>query len=52
VHDEYAAERNKIGNLRVKVITDYAANYQSMTDELARQLLDESLQHQQQSLKL
>ena len=52
VYDEYAAERKKIGNLRVKVITDYAASYQNMDDTVAKQLLDESIKWQEQTLKL
>jgi hypothetical protein len=52
LHDEYRAEVKKIGNLRVKVITDYAASYETMTDEVAKQLLDESMKFDEQRIKL
>ena len=52
LHDEYRAEVKKIGNLRVKVITDYAASYETMTDEVATQLLDESIKFEEQLIKL
>jgi len=52
LYDEYRAEMKKIGNLRVKVITDYAASYEQMTDATARQLLDESFKFEEQALKL
>jgi GTPase involved in cell partitioning and DNA repair len=52
IHDEYRAEVKKIGNLRVKVITDYAASYETMTDEVAKQLLDESIKFEEQLIKL
>jgi len=52
LHDEYRAEVKKIGNLRVKVITDYAASYETMTDEVAKQLLDESMKFEEQRIKL
>ena len=52
LYDEYRLEMKKIGNLRVKVITDYAASYEQMTDATARQLLDESFKFEEQALKL
>ena len=52
LYDEYRAEAKKIGDLRVKVITDYAANYESMTDEMANKLLDQSMKFEEQSVKL
>ena len=52
LYDEYRAEAKKIGNLRVKVITDYAAAYETMTDEIAKQLLSDSVKFEEQSLKL
>ena len=52
LYDEYVNERRKVGDLRVKVITDYAANYQTMTDELAKSLADESIKYEEKMLKL
>lgn len=33
IYDEYEAERKKLGNARIKVIEDYAANYANLSDE-------------------
>ncbi|MEE4184777.1 MAG: hypothetical protein V2J12_03300 [Gammaproteobacteria bacterium] len=52
LYDEYTAARKKVGNLRVKVITDYAARFESMDEATARQLLDDALRYEQQMLKL
>jgi len=52
LYDEYLAERKKVGDLRVKVISDYAANYLSMTDELAKALRDDMFRFQEQDVKL
>ena len=52
LYDEYVVARRALGDRRVKVITDYAASYGSMTDELARQLADEALDYESDALKL
>ncbi|MGI9290105.1 MAG: hypothetical protein ACR2QG_02380 [Gammaproteobacteria bacterium] len=52
LYDEYVLERRAIGDMRVKVITDYAANYQSMTNEKARQIANESLDYETKKLKV
>ncbi len=52
LYDEYVLERRPIGDLRVKVITDYAANYQTMTNELAKSLADDSIKYEEKKLKL
>ncbi len=52
LYDEYSNERKKLGNLRVQVITDYAANYETMTDELAGSLLNDSVSYDQKLIKL
>ena len=52
LYDEYSAAAKKIANLRVKVITDYAANYGTMTDDVAKQLLNDSIKFEEQTLKL
>ena len=52
LYDEYSAESKKLGDLRVKVITDYAANYGSMTDDLAKRLLDDSVKYRERQIKL
>ena len=52
LYDEYSAEAKKVANLRVNVITDYAANYQTMSDDMAKQLLDEAIKFDEKKLKL
>ena len=52
LYDEYSAEAKKVANLRVKVITDYAANYETMSDDMAKQLLDEAIKFDEKKLKL
>ena len=52
LYDEYSAAAKEIANLRVKVITDYAANYENMSDDLAKQLLDEAIKFDEKKLKL
>lgn len=52
VYDKYAERFKEIGNLRLKVITDYAAAYPDLSDELANQLLKDGLDYQQQLVKL
>jgi hypothetical protein len=52
LYDDYAAERKKLGNLKVKLVTDYAASYDSMTDEIARELLDLSFSYESKLLSL
>jgi len=50
VYDRYAAEVKDIGNLRVKVITDFAASYDNLDDKTANQLLADALKWQDKSV--
>jgi hypothetical protein len=43
LYDEYRAEVGKIGDRRVKLITDFAANRDSMSEDEAMRLLKERL---------
>ena len=43
IYDEYRAEMNKIGDKRVKLITDFAANRESMSEDEGMRLLKERL---------
>ena len=43
LYDEYRAEMNKIGDKRVKLITDFAANRDSMSEDEGLRLLKERL---------
>jgi hypothetical protein len=52
IYDEYVAERNKVGDRRVKLITDYAANRNSMSEDEAMRLLKESLDIDKQRVEV
>jgi Flp pilus assembly CpaF family ATPase len=39
------------GDLRVKVITDYAASYGNLTDDVAKQLIADMLNYQEKVVK-
>jgi hypothetical protein len=43
IYDEYRAEMNKIGDKRVKLITDFAANRNSMSEDEGMRLLKERI---------
>ena len=43
IYDEYRAEIHKLGDRRVKLITDYAANRNSMSEDEAMRLLKEAI---------
>jgi len=50
VYDRYMVEMKAAGDLRVKVITNYAANYDDLSDDMARQLIADSLKYQEKIL--
>ena len=52
LYDEYVNARRALGDKRVGIITDYAANYMEMTDEMAGDLLKRSLAYETNSTKL
>jgi hypothetical protein len=41
IYDAYVAERDVVNDRLVKLVTDYAANYLNMSDEMARALIDD-----------
>jgi hypothetical protein len=43
IYDKYRADINKVGDRRVKLITDYAANRDSMSEDEGNRLLKEAL---------
>lgn len=51
IYNEYAEEIGEVGNLRVQFITDYAANYDSMTNEKAERLLTSYFDYNEKLLK-
>lgn len=52
LYNEYNSELYKVHTERVNIIKDFAANYESMTDEKADALVNRSLAYQTKLLKL
>ena len=45
LYEEFRNEMRIVGDIRVRIITDYAASYNSMTNELAEELLDDYMDY-------
>ncbi len=52
VYREYDLELSKIGDGRLQLIKDYAQNYETMTDEKAKELVDRALRLEAKRTKL
>jgi hypothetical protein len=52
VYDAYQAEKSKLADRRIKVIADYAENFQTLSDEVARDLVDRSIAVQKDAANL
>jgi hypothetical protein len=52
LYDDYAADKKEINDRLVKLITDYAANVDTMTDDFAASVVDDHLDLQGDLLKL
>jgi hypothetical protein len=52
IYREYDLELSKIGDQRVALIKDYAANYETMTDAKAKELADRSFKLEEDRVKL
>ena len=52
VYNEYREEARKVGDKRVKVIRDLAAEFETLDDDRAEKLLRESLDFQAERVKL
>jgi hypothetical protein len=52
IYDEYVADMNKLGDRRVKLITDYAANRNSMSEDEGMRLLKEAIDIDNERLKV
>lgn len=52
VYDSYQADMEKVNKRLVGLIKDYAAHYDKLSDEKAKQLLDESLAIDTEMMKL
>lgn len=48
----YELEQDKLGDARVALIKDYAANYETMVDAKAAELMDKAFKFQEERLKL
>ena len=52
IYDEYAADKKRVNDRLIKIITDYAANFESLSDELATSLVDDHMDLQSDLLKV
>ena len=52
VYDRYQGEFGKLFDRKIKLIQDYAKNYETMSDEVAKKLLDEYMAIEGEYLKL
>ena len=52
VYDAYQKELGKLGDREIKLIEDFAANYETMSDDVAKKLLDDALSIDSDHLKL
>ena len=52
IYDDYAAEKKRVNDRLVKIITDYAANFEDLSDELATSLVKDSMDVQEDLLKV
>ena len=52
IYDDYAADKKRINDRLIKIITDYAANFESLSDELATSLVDDHMDLQSDLLKV
>lgn len=52
VFDAYQEEKNKLGDRRIEVIETYAANFEDLSEDVAKDLVDRSLAIQKDAVKL
>ena len=52
VYRKYDFELTKLGDENLSIIKDYAANYENMTNEKAKELMDRSIKYRENVLKL
>ena len=52
MYREYDFEQTKLGDARIELIKDYAENYETMTDQKAKELIDGALKLQGKRIKL
>ena len=49
---EYTEERDEVNKLRLKIITDYAANVDNMTDDISKQMLEDFFKFEKEQAKV
>ena len=49
---KYSEDMEEVRDLRIKVITDFAANIDNMTDDLARQILKDWLEYSDRTVQV
>jgi len=52
IYEGYEVELAKVGDLRVALIKDFAANFDSMTDDKAKELAGKAMEFEKQRMKL
>jgi len=52
IYDDYAADKKRINDRLIKIITDYGANFENLSDELATSLVDDHMDVQSDLLKV
>jgi len=52
LYEEYRGKMKQVGDIRVRIITDYAASYSTMTNELAEELLDDYVDYMDEKQSL
>ena len=52
IYDKYVVEKDEVNDRLVKIITDYAANFDNITDEFANEIIDETMDYERDLLKV
>lgn len=52
IYDEYVAEKKRVNDRLLKIITDYAATFDSMSDEFAKSMVADHMKVQSDLLKV
>jgi len=52
IYDDYAVDKKRINDRLIKIITDYGANFENLSDELATSLVDDHMDVQSDLLKV
>ncbi len=52
LYDEHVVARRELGDQRLSVITDYAAAYNQMSNETAKELMSRAIKYEEKQLKL